>query len=251
MAPLAVFSEILRVKSYEVDFQNRWKPHCVQQSLQEAAAVHAGELGFGYPQMRERGLAWVLSRMRIDFGYMPGMGGMVELRTWPKGVQQRLFFTRDFTLTATDGRRIAAATSAWVLVDMAKRRILPPSALPGDLPRHGEDAIPDLLEKIILPTGDAGLPELGTFSPAYSAVDPVGHANSARYVEWIVDCFPFESYAERSLGSLQINFSTEVKPGEHVSVGAGQVDARWLAQGIILESGTRAFEASFDWKTIF
>jgi medium-chain acyl-[acyl-carrier-protein] hydrolase len=247
MSSLPVFSETLRIKSYETDFRDRWKPHCLQQALQEASSNHAALLGYGYREMFERGMAWVLSRMRIDFFEMPRMGDLVTLRTWPKGVQQRLFFTRDFTITAANGQPVAAATFGWVLVDLVRRRVLPPSALPGDLPQHAEDAIPDLLEKITVP---AGLPALGTWGASYSVVDTVGHANSARYVEWILDGFPFESFQTRCLSRLQVNFSTEIKPGEHVAVAAGQVEERWLAQGTILESGTRAFDAWFDWKTI-
>jgi medium-chain acyl-[acyl-carrier-protein] hydrolase len=188
----------------------------------------------------------VLSRMLIHFHAMPKMRDVVTLRTWPKGVQQRLFFTRDFALTA-NGQPVAEATFAWIVVDWSKRRVLPPSALPGKLPFHSEDAIPDLLEKIPVPEG---LPGLGSFGVGYSEVDPVGHANSARYVEWLQNCFPFESYAERGLRKLQVNFSTEVKSGEHVDVTAGEVEGRWLAQGNILESGKRAFEAAFDWQSI-
>lgn len=247
MTPLPVFTETLRVKSYETDFRDRWKPHCLQQALQEASSIHAALLGYGYREMFERGMAWVLSRMRIDFFELPHMGETVTLRTWPKGVQQRLFFTRDFTISSADGQPVAAATFGWVLVDLAKRRVLPPSALPGDLPLHAEDAIPDLLEKIIIPEG---LPVLSTWGAGYSVVDTVGHANSARYVEWILDCFPFDTYQTRRLSRLQVNFSSEIKPGEHVAVAAGENEGRWLAQGTILESATRAFDASFDWKTI-
>jgi acyl-ACP thioesterase len=89
---------------------------------------------------------------------------------------------------------------------------------------------------------------LGSFAVGYSAVDPVGHANSARYVEWLQDCFPLESHGTRRLSRLQLNFSTEVRPGEHVDVSAGEADGRWLAQATICESGKRAFEAEFEWE---
>jgi acyl-ACP thioesterase len=194
--------------------------------------------------MRTRELAWILSRMRIDFHTMPGMGERVSLRTWHKGVQQRLFFTRDFVLRSEKGP-VAEASFCWILVDWVKRRMLPPAALPGELVLHAEDAIPDLLEKIVVPDG---LPVVGSFEVGYSAVDPVGHANSGRYVEWLEDCIPYETWQGRRLTRLQVNFSTEVKPGGHVTVTAGEAGGRWLAQGTILESGIRAFEAELGWQ---
>ena len=244
MTAAPIHSETLVIKSYEVDFRNRWKPHCLQQALQEAASNHATELGYGYPEMHARGLAWVLSRMRIHFHTMPAMREEVTLRTWIKGVQQRLFYTREFSLTAA-GQAVAEANFCWILIDLVNRRVLPPAAMPGEVPLHNQDAIPGLLEKISVPED---LPILGSFAVGFSAVDPVGHANSARYVEWLLDCFPFESYAARSMNRLQLNFSTEVRPGEHVDVMAGAVNGRWMALGQIRENGKRAFEAEFDWQ---
>jgi medium-chain acyl-[acyl-carrier-protein] hydrolase len=245
---LPVWNEELRVKAYETDFRNRWKPHCLQNALQEAASNHAANLGYGYVDMGRRGLAWVLTRMLIRFHAMPSMGQAVHLRTWPKGVQQRLFFTRDFALTGPDGQPIAEATSGWVLIDPAQRRILSPASLPGRLPRHEEHAVADLLEKIPIPPG---LPVAGTFKAAYSSVDALGHANSGRYIEWILDSLPFEEHERRRLAWLQINYSTELRPGEEMALALGPgADSVWYAQGSILPGGTRAFDASFAWEVL-
>lgn len=244
---LPIHTEFLRIKSYEVDFQNRWKAQFLQQTLQEAAAVHAAELGYSYEGMFRHGLAWILSRLRIDFYFMPPMGAEVRLRTWPRGVQQRLFFTRDFHLETMDGQAVARATSAWVLIDLAKHRILPPTALPGELPSHSEEAIPDLLEKILVPEM---LPFLGEYKAGYSTIDPNGHANSALYVAWLLDSFPFEHYRSRRLSCLQLNFSSEVKPGETVRFHAAETPAGWVGQGTIVESGVRAFDAAFAWAAV-
>ena len=69
------------------------------------------------------------------------------------------------------------------------------------------------------------------FAVGISAVDPVGHANSARYVEWLLDCFPFESYTARSLNHLQLNFSTEVRPGEHLIIAELEYEKERKGEG--------------------
>ena len=78
----------------------------------------------------------------------------------------------------------------------------------------------------------------------------MGHANSARYIEWLEDCFPFDTHRQRRLDWIQLNFSNEVKPGERLAISVGpqqgEEDAgTWLAQGSILPGGTRAFDAAF------
>ena len=119
--------------------------------MQEAAANHAAALGVGYSPMLERDMAWVLSRVKIRFLDLPRMGEEVILRTWPRGVQQKLFFTREFEISAGDGRALALATTGWVLIQPARRRILPPAALKLELPMRDSGALDELLEKIPSP----------------------------------------------------------------------------------------------------
>lgn len=248
MEPTGYWNEETRVKAYEADVNGLWKPAAFLQAMQEAAANHAAALGFDFERMQAREMVWVLSRVLIRFRDFPRMGETVRLRTWPKGVQQKLFFTRDFILTAGDGRRVAEATTGWLLIQPRLRRILPPVALDGKLPPNTESAIDDLLEKIAVPEG---LETRKTFEAQYSAVDVMGHANSARYVEWLCDCFPFEELRERRLASLQINFSNEVRPGEALAIGLGAANGKAgaiAAQGTILSDGRRAFEARLEWS---
>ena len=249
--PELIWTETARARAYECDFRGCWKPAAFLQAMQEAAALHAADLGVGYEQLQAREMAWVLSRVKIRFLDQARLGETVVLRTWPRGVQQKLFFTREFEITAGDGRTLALATTGWVLIQPVRRRILASAVLSADLPLQDVPALDELLEKIAVPDG---LPELGSFSAAYSAVDVMGHVNSARYLEWLADCFPFEEHQLRRLAWIQVNFANEVKPGERVLISAGPQgapeDGTWLAQGSILPAGTRAFDAAFAWSPL-
>jgi acyl-ACP thioesterase len=78
----------------------------------------------------------------------------------------------------------------------------------------------------------------------------MGHANSARYLEWISDCFPLDVYEQRRLDWLQINYVNEVKPGERVAVSCGQADHdpnQWNVYGLNTSTQARAFEAALRW----
>ncbi len=245
-----IWTEEVIVKSYETDFQMRWKPSAIFQVMQEAAAHHADHLGYSYEAMIRDQRIWILSRAKIRFFDLPGHEEPVIIRTWPKGIQQKLFFMRDFELARPDGSRIAAATSAWVLINPVLRRMLLPQALPVPVPDNGGlAALTEPLDRISLP---AGLPEQYRARAAYSAVDQMGHVNNARYIEWIADCFPFDQYSGGGLDWLQVNFVNEVKPGEEVAIAAGPCDGpadQWAVQGTNLASGLLSFEASLAWKS--
>jgi medium-chain acyl-[acyl-carrier-protein] hydrolase len=244
-----IWTEEVTVKSYETDFQMHWRTGSIFQVMQEAAAHHAAHLGFPYAEMMAQNRIWVLSRVKIRFFNLPSQEEGVTIRTWPKGIQQKVFFMRDFELTAENGQPVAAATSAWILINPTARRMLLPQALPVPVPDNGGlSALNELLERIQLP---AGLPERLRARAGYNAIDQMGHVNNARYIEWISDCFPFEQHAASRLDWLQINYVNEVKPDDLVSVAAGACDGllgEWAVQGTNLTSSLPAFEAKLGWK---
>ncbi|MEA4909594.1 MAG: hypothetical protein GYA17_01390 [Chloroflexi bacterium] len=243
----SVWVEETVVKTYQADFQQQWKPSAFFQVMQEAASNHAASLGFGYDEMLANNLLWILSRVKVRFESFPRLGDQVIVRTWPKGVQQRVFFMRDFVMQNPDGRRYATATSAWILIDPVARHLLPPRALKTPFPDNdGLSAMDDILEKINPPEG---MPEHHRVYAGYSAVDMVGHVNNTHYIDWVSDCFPMDDY-RRKLDWLQINYLNEVHPGENVALhcdgGAGQGNES-LVLGVNLDTNLRAFEVATGW----
>ncbi len=244
----SIWTEETTVRSFETDFEEKWKPACFFQAMQEAATHHAASLGFDYQTMLDNNMIWILSRMKIRFEQFPRLHQRVVVTTWPKGIQQKIFFTRDFVFASPEGERFAVATSAWLLIDPTARRMLHPRALNGQVPDNdGLSAMDELLEKIN--PGD-DLPERLSIPARYSAVDLMGHVNNARYVEWISDGFPMEQYAANHMSWLQINYLNEVKPEECVDLRAAprpDEPSTWLVDGLNQNTGTRAFEAALGW----
>ncbi len=238
-----------KVTFFECDFNGNWKPASFFQQLTELAAVHAGLLGFGYEEMLSRKMHWVHSRMKIQFFRFPHPGDQIIIRTWPKTIKQKLFFIRDFKVTDTMGNLLAAATSAWLVINSKTHRLVPPQAcgihLPGLPERHGLD---EPLEKINL---DGNLTESRRFTPAYSAFDMIGHVNNSRYVEWICDSLPMNIFQSHSVDWIQVNYDHEVLPGDTITVMTGtSADNKglWMVEGTNLTSGTRAFTACVMFK---
>ncbi|MCC6147712.1 MAG: hypothetical protein IT308_09115 [Anaerolineaceae bacterium] len=243
MNPIPVWSEEVLVKVFESDFAGRWKPASFFRWMTAAALHHADNLGFGYRKMLDDGMIWVLSRLKIYFYRFPVIDERMLLQTWPKGIQRKLFFMRDFVLTDSVGKQCAIATSAWVLIDPQNHRILLPGTLPGSLPENaGRAALDEIPEKINPPED---LPEKFSLEARYSAIDIVGHVNNGQYIDWISDCFSPEEYRARQIAWMQINYSNEVRPGDRVSVRANPSGA--FVQGLNLTPGTTAFEAALGW----
>ncbi len=249
--PQPIWCEQFRVHVYETDLNNRWKPAAFFHAMEEAAANHARNLGYDYPDMMANGMIWVLSRLKIRFDAFPTIPDKIILQTFPKGIQQKIFFSRDFLFTLQSGKRLAVATSAWLLIDPHKRRMLLPTSLPGSLPSNdGLSTLNENLEKIALP---GEMTPVLTRTAGYSDLDLMNHVNNARYVEWVCDCFPPEHYRRYLPAWLQINYNHEVLPGASVTLSVGTKSVEPLTHvvcGSLNEGETRAFEAEIGWREL-
>lgn len=244
-----IYEESTRVNTYECDFSRHWKPAAFFQHLTEAAGIHAERLGWGFDVMFAQNLFWVHSRMKIKFFGFPQAGDVVTIRTWPKTIQQKLFYIRDYEVLNETGEKIAAASSAWLVINATTRRMVPPQTLTLGLPTLAERfGLDEPLEKL-------GLPETGEerlrLRAGYSAVDMVGHVNNCRYIEWICDTFSLEDYQNRTLDWLQVNYDHEIRPAEEVALlvnGSTEDPGLWTVTGINRSNQTRAFESALHWR---
>ncbi len=244
-----IWHENTSVRSADTDFLQRWKISGFFAAMVEAAARHAEHLGFGFHEMMKADRIWVLSRLKIRIFAFPRISDRVTIQTWPKGIQQKLFFMRDYHVLGENGEKYASATSAYVLISPRARRMLLPQSLTGYLPDNGGlSALDETLEKI--PTVEP-LEAQFTVQAGYSAVDLMGHVNNTRYIDWASDCFSFEEHSAHSLSWLQINYINEIKPGEQVMLYKGaypETPGAWYIAGQNLSTGQKAFEMALGWE---
>lgn len=245
----AIFEQKIRINTFECDFTQHWKPASFFQHLSEAAGLHAAMLGVGYEAMLAQNLYWVHARMKIKFHQFPSAGDHITIRTWPKTIQQKLFFIRDFEVLDIRGNLLAAASSAWLVVNAATRRMA--------LPQSVEIKLPHLANKVGLEEPLEKLDVIQNYierlqaRAGYSAVDILGHVNNSRYIEWICDSFPMDMYQHKTLDWMQINYEREVRPGDVLSLKVGEVETEkdlWMIQGMNLSNKVRAFESALKWK---
>lgn len=91
------WEEILKVRSYDVDSNNRLKISSFFNYMQDAASMHAENLNVGWQALQREGLLWVLSWIKIEFENYPKFEDTVKIKTWPKG-KHKLYALRDFIL---------------------------------------------------------------------------------------------------------------------------------------------------------
>ena len=233
------------ITCYEADANQFMRPTAMLDLMQEAANTNASALGFGYDEMIDSNIAWVLSRIHVKFIDTPKWRQEVNLKTWHKGVA-KLFYLRDFILCDKENNTMALATTSWLIIDLNTRRLVRNSDLAlSDTPMH---AIETPADKVVVPVDIE--PELVRKHPVtWSEIDTNGHVNNVKYVTWAIDAVKPEDIKEHPLKELLINYDAEVMPGDVVKISRVRQETEY---GIVYYiTGKVADKQNFAVKLVF
>ena len=201
-----IWRQTHQVRSYEVDCHHRLTVLSIFNFMQEVASRHAEGLGVSIQQLLLENYTWLLSRLKIKIASFPVWQDRIKISTWPSGTQ-RLFALRDFHLQDENNQTVAAAVSAWLVLDVEKRRPVRIGPFVEKLrPLEGQHILPDTLDKL------PGL-EFRThekkFVVRYRDLDINQHVNNVSFVEWLVESIPAAVLNTAVLAELEINFTAE------------------------------------------
>ena len=111
------------VQPREVDLTKKATIIALGDYILHSAGEDADRIGFGIRRMQSADTTWVLSRMAIEVERFPDEYESYTIGTWV-GEINRLMTTRNFVVEDAQGRRIAAATTNWAMIDMRTRQPL-------------------------------------------------------------------------------------------------------------------------------
>ncbi len=201
-----VWREDYHIRSYEVDCRNRLSILSMFSFMQEAASKHAAALGVSIHQLLAENYTWLLARLKIKIASYPGWNDQIQVSTWPSGTQQ-LFALRDFQLKGGDNQTIAAAISAWLVIDLQKRRPVRITPFVDRLkPIEGSHILPGRLDKLAALSNSS---HARSFAVRYSDLDINQHVNNVNFVEWVIEGVPSATLSASVPTELEINFLAE------------------------------------------
>ena len=199
-----------QVRPHHVDFQNKATLVSLVGFILGAAERNANENGFGLLNLLENDYTWVLSRLVVEMDRMPNDSDELNIETWIQDVNS-LFTTRAMRISDVDNKVIGYVSTSWAMLNMATRQ----SVLLNTRPELNEFIVPDST-----PLGaPTRLPNVkgtveNSFKVKYSDIDINRHANTMHYIQWIVDCFSLDYYANHALKRFEINFLKELVFGD-------------------------------------
>ena len=210
------YTQNFHIPCYNTDAAWRLKPAAFMDLAQEAAGLHAVELGFGYEDLIKNNTAWILSRVNIKFVDTPLWRDDVTLTTWHKGAN-RLFFLRDFIMTDKEGKERVKATTSWLVLNLESRRLVRDPMLMEEGTVCTENVIETPADKVQMPK-DVPAELVLEHAVAYSDVDMNNHTNNAMYMQWAMDAVDYEIASAKAVKEITINFNRETKAGDVVAI---------------------------------
>jgi acyl-ACP thioesterase len=199
-----------KIRTYETDPYGILRLGSLVNILEDAASQNATELGASVADLHKNGVTWVLSRMQIEIHEMPKFQDSITIDTWPSGID-RFFTYRDFQVKSSSGQILVNATSTWVVLDLALRKIIP-------IPQFIKDREFVKIDQRLLSSNTrlkAGSSyefenEICVMKPD---MDRNNHTNNARYFSWILEPLPYQ-YDRQMIKSVDIAFKSETHLGD-------------------------------------
>lgn len=236
----AELTSTIPVRISDCDASGRWRLSSIFVQTQEMAEVHAALYSLSRKHLISNGVCWILYRQRARMHRYPGYDETVTFTTWPSANEGPIF-PRHFLLTDAMGAPIGEISTSWILMDIHTRRPMRPSALPGSVPVNTQREAPMPAPGMLRIT-DAE--PIGERVVRYSDLDVNGHMNNTRYIDWICDTLDLNALLAQGLADFQINYISEGRPGETLSLSRRMDADRALITGKHAEDGRTVFEAS-------
>ena len=207
--------------------------------LQEAASLNAEALKFSKSDFDAAGanISWVLTRLKVRMERFPAWEDQVHVATWPRG-GRKIVAWRDFLLTDEAGGVFGRATSEWMLIDLATRKVVP-------VPQEVFEAADTSRSPVF---GDADFVRFRwpaeatasvsqTFRARRGDIDLNGHVNNVHYVEWMLEALP-DGFRP---SACEVVFKAETLVGEEVRAEAiAEDDGAFLCRAIAADGRDHA-----------
>jgi len=214
-------TESFPIRAFECDPHGRLLPRTLCLLLQETAAAHASELGVAVETLLDRGVAWVLSQLRIAVDRWPAAGETLLIETWPEAASGTRI-ERRFRLLDGDGKVLGEAITLWLVMDLQRRR---PVRLPEYVTATFGTLVGPNRPSRLDPIPALERPELEqTLTVAYGDLDMVHHANNAAFVEWMVSCVAGSLWNTHDPATIEVNYLAECRLGDTIVSLCGPAD---------------------------
>ena len=202
-----MYIKTIKIASFDVDRNGKAKVSSIMRYFQQIARENLDEFGMTYDFLRENNIVFVLTKYKIKILSNILSDTEYVFKTAPCAVQG-VSFIRDFVIEDLDGKRVAEASSSWIIINYLTRSIMRPNKLPKTITPSDKlvDFSPDRIRTNVLDESSV-LDAMNNYSTkvSYTMLDQNNHLNNCNYADILADGL-FENGIEFT-DSYQIDMS--------------------------------------------
>lgn len=230
------WSEHYRINTHDCDSSGCVRASLVQRYMQETANMQMKHQGPSNEELRDMGMAFLLSRISVSI-YSPLLpGDEIDVTSW--GCESRgVSFNRCYQIKRDD-EIVAEATSVWGLIGINDHRIIRVGEVEM---RFGTDEPLELESTRVRIPRDLNLALVGERPIVYSDLDMNHHMNNTNYPDMFCDFIP-EMPGKRVIG-ISISYVHEAPLGELLKVYTAKNDDVWYVRTVRSSDGQINAEA--------
>lgn len=174
--------------------------------LQTAAVTHAIQLGFGFEEMLEKDMFWVVLRTKFKvLNNEPS--DTIDIKTYPK-INTRITFDREYILSHNNNV-LVQGISRWSIISASQRRFVrTPIQFPGEFV---EESIFDEFDKINIQIDNFKL--VDNYIVKKEDLDDLNHLNNVNYAKMINKVYTINNIKE-----FQIDYLNEILLDQQVDL---------------------------------
>lgn len=196
------------VDIHDVDFNGVAKTSSILKYVQSAAQCQLTDNGMSYDELKARGRAFLLSRLKLEVARPLRAYEKLRAITYP--CESRGYsFLRCYALES-DGITVARAISVWALIDTEARSLVRVNDFDLGLTTLPQNEL--TLGHIRLPSAIA---DVGGYGVHYGDVDQNRHMNNTKYPDMFSNFLPLDG---KFINSITINYSNEAAIGDKLRV---------------------------------
>ena len=227
----SIHEDSYHISAHDTDMKDKCKLTNICNYIQESAIRHVLQYGMDPYKWMNEGLAWVLSRMKIEMYEYPEWQEIIKIRTWSRGTKG-LFVNRDYELLDSNDKIIGKATSAWLIIDIHKRRPLRPTTYLEAVNYRFVTDRTSIAEELRPLDKQEYTDSVFSLPIRYSDVDMNHHVNNVKYARWQLDAVPTERISKEDVKEFEINFLHETILGETVNMTCKALDKNTYATSV-------------------
>ena len=203
----------LKICSYDVIQNKTHKASSVYKYFQQVAREDLDALGLTYDILFERGIVFVLVKMKSKFYKPLFVDDEITVDTCHRKTKGASFI-RDY-LIKKDGEIVGETSSYWVLMDVNTRHMCRPSVLDSELNTPVELCSFEIDDRFSFPQDVE--PLTYSYKVVFSDLDQNRHMNNTRYPDICFDALG-DVFEEKFVSDIRLDYIAEAKIGDELEL---------------------------------